>query len=408
MFSRSQVSLNHCSPNVTDAELAQHTYEAITALPDYGARFSEARNVAVKINAGVHRLTEAHGKQVELTDPAVVEGTIRALREVTDAELLVGDAPTDGHAMELYAKLGLTERLARYPRVRLVDFNLSELVTADMTHSGAMFKNYVVPREVLEADAVVSVAKMKAHAAVGFTLSIKNLFGWLPMSVYGTPRRYLHDRLVRLPRVLADLALWTNPALCVVDGVVASAKREWGGDVMTPGVLLAGTNAVAVDATGARVMGFDPNGDYPDTPFFYRRNPVKLAAEGGLGPLAEADIEILGRDIESVRTGFEVQKYRGDTQRDVQLRRGAECVRLYQEQQDEWAHQHAGKLLAFFDGELVWEAPDIVTMQKLEWESDRDWQTAPQFVVRCLPVEEEIEDFRWYEVDAAHTSAAPV
>jgi uncharacterized protein (DUF362 family) len=29
---------------------------------------------------------------------------------------------------------------------------------------------------------------MKAHTSVGCTLCIKNLFGWMPTSVYGAPR----------------------------------------------------------------------------------------------------------------------------------------------------------------------------------------------------------------------------
>jgi hypothetical protein len=42
----------------------------------------------------------------------------------------------------------------------------------------------------------------------------------------------------------------------------------------------------------------------------------------------------------------------------------------------------------------------MATMQRLEQESGRDWQNAPQFVVRCVPPEEEIEEFDWYEVEA--------
>lgn len=382
----------------------RRTEEAIQNLGEYGQGLRTARKIAVKINAGVHRVVLTEGRQTELTDPAVVEGVLRAIRAVTDAEILIGDAPTDGNAEELYARLGYPERLARYPNVRLADFNAGALVDVEMPHPGAMFRRYTAPRELAEADAFVSVAKMKAHASLGCTLCIKNLFGWMPTSVYGAPRMYLHDRLIRLPRVLSDLAQWMRPCLNVVDGIVAASKSEWGGEALCPGVIVAGTNSVATDSVGARVMGFDPCGDYPDPPFFYRRNAIRLAAEAGLGPNRAEQIQVIGPPPEEVRTPFEVRPYSGVTRRDEQLRRGAACVAGYRERQSALADRYEGRYLALFDDQILWDAPDMQTIKRLEKESGRDWQSAPQFVVRCVPVEKEIEQMDWYEAEAAWAS----
>lgn len=396
-----KVSLVRCSHFEDDAQVVRKTEEVINRLGDLGPQLRQARTIAMKINAGIHRVVTTHGKQTELTDPAVVEGTVRALRAVTDAELLIGDAPTDGDAFGLYAQLGLIERLSRYPHVRLVDFNASEVVEIEITHPDAMFRRYSLPREVVEADAIVSVAKMKAHASMGCTLCIKNLFGWMPPTIYGAPRMYLHDRLIRLPRVLSDMAQWMRPCLNVIDGIAATSKKEWGGDTLTPGVILAGTNIVATDSIGARVMGFDPNDDYPNPPFYYRRNAIKLGAESGLGPNDAAAIEVLGPSPEEVVTPFEVDSYNGNTQRAEQLQRGAACVELYQEQQDELAHRFSGRYLALSDGKALWDGPDMNTMMRWEHESGRGWQNAPQFVVRCVPREQEIEQFGWYDLEAS-------
>ncbi|MDF2439205.1 MAG: hypothetical protein JWN98_189 [Abditibacteriota bacterium] len=408
MSLKEKVSLVRCSHLEEDAEVVRKTEEAIARLGDLGSKLRNARTIAVKINAGIHRVIVTHGKQTELTDPAVVEGTVRALRAVTDAELLIGDAPTDGDAFGLYGKLGLIERLAPYPNVRLVDFNASEVVETGEMHEGAMFRRYSLPREVVEADAIVSVAKMKAHASMGCTLCIKNLFGWMPPSVYGAPRMYLHDRLIRLPRVLSDMAQWMRPSLNVIDGIAASSKKEWGGDILTPGVILAGTNIVATDNVGARVMGFDPADDYPNPPFYYRRNAIKLAAAAGLGPNQKEAIEVLGPMPEEVVTRFEVEPYGETTARGQQLQRGAECVSLYQAQQEELAHRFPNRYLALFDGEVLWDGLDMATMMRLEHESGRNWQSAPQFVVRCVPGEQEIEQFNWYQHEATRPAASLV
>jgi uncharacterized protein (DUF362 family) len=395
-----RVSITACASTTDDAEVVRRTQAAIEQLSDYGRDLRNARKIGVKINAGIHRLVLTDGKLTELTDPAVVEGAIRAIREVTDAEIIVGDAATDGNTEALYSALGHTERLAKYANVRLVDFNQGELVEVPMNHSEAMFRSYRLPRALTECDAFVSLAKMKAHVSLGCTLCIKNLFGWMPTAVYGVPRVYLHDRLIRLPRVLVDLAAWARPCLNVVDGIVAANKSEWNGTPMRPGVIIAGTNCVATDSVGARVMGFDPNGDYPNHPYFYRRNAIKLAADMGLGPNLDGQIEVLGPAPEEIRQAFKVERYDGDTNRGEQIRRGAECVARYREMQDALARKYAGQYLALHDGAVVWNAPDISTMQRLENESGWDWSKVPQFVVRCLPPDEEVEQMDWYPIEA--------
>ncbi len=386
----------------------RRTQQAIEQLGDYGRGLRNARKIAVKINAGVRRVILTEGKQTELTEPAVVEGVVRAIREVTQAEIVIGDAPTDSNADLLYPELGLPERLAKYPNVRLLDFNVVERVEVPMTHPHALFRRYTLPRELADADAFVSVAKMKAHSSMGCTLCIKNLFGWIPTAVYGNPRLYLHDRLIRLPRVLLDLASWTRPCLNVVDGIVAANKSEWHGTPLLPGVILAGTNIVATDSVGMRVMGFDPGGDYPQHPFFYRRNVTLLAAEAGLGSNQADQIEVIGPTPESVCIPFQVERYRGNTDRDNQIRRGAACVARYREQQETLARRYRDCYLALRDDEIVWEGPDMQTILRQEWESDLDWRNVPQFVVRCLPPEEEIEQMDWYTAEAERLPAASV
>ena len=53
---------------------------------------------------------------------------------------------------------------------------------------------FYFPVTVLDADLIVSVAKMKTHHWAGATLSLKNLFGTLPGICYGWPKNELHWR----------------------------------------------------------------------------------------------------------------------------------------------------------------------------------------------------------------------
>src|SRR5918994_1581453 len=74
-----------------------------------------------------------------------------------------------------------------------------------------------------EADAVVSIAKLKAHGTAGVTMSVKNMFGCLPRTYYGsTHRNFMHTNYFRLMRVIVDIATTLKPDLAVVDGLGAS------------------------------------------------------------------------------------------------------------------------------------------------------------------------------------------
>lgn len=381
--------------------------DAIVAAPHWSAGLEGARKIAVKVNAGVASFGRASGVCAELTDPAVVEGVVRAIRLATDAEIVLGDAPTHFDAARIYAELRLRERLEPYGRVRVLDFGDGPWEPLAMLHPAPMFRTYQVSAELASADAVVSVAKMKAHSGMGFTLCTKNLFGWTPPRVYGSPRLYLHDRLVRLPRVLADLVTRLRPCLNVVDGIVATNRSEWHGVPLQPGVLLAGDDALAVDAVGARVMGFDPLADYPAYPFHYRRNPLLLAAKARGERLAPDGIEVIGPEPEQVRTPFEVRRYSGNADRQEQLRRGFACVERYLARRAELLGRYRGRYLAMTGGEVLWDAGSVDELQRINRARVTDWRNAPEFEVLCVDEADENECFDRYSEDAALLEAQP-
>jgi uncharacterized protein (DUF362 family) len=391
------VHIERCPAAATEAEVMARTEAAIGRLGGLERLFAGKRKVLVKPNAGTDRIVLTRGRQTELTEPAVVEAVVRAVRAACDAEILVGDAPTRGEGHALYEQLGYPERMARIPGVRMVDFGEGPYVTVPVPGNSLQFAGYQLHRELAEVDACVSVAKMKAHRSMGCTLCIKNLFGLAPPAVYGRPRVYLHDRLVRLPRVLVDLAALFKPCLNVVDAIMTANHGEWRGTPVETGVLIAGDNVVSTDAVGMRVMGFDPLNDYPNHPHWYRRNAVKLAHEIGLGPADAGSYDLTGVSPEAVAQPFEVQSYgAGAAAREAELREGAACVAHYRERREEYVADHEGELLAFRAETLLWAAPDIHTHMAREKEGGGDYRTAPLFVIRAVPEAQEIERLESY------------
>jgi uncharacterized protein (DUF362 family) len=86
-----------------------------------------------------------------------------------------------------------------------------------------------------------------------------------------------------------------------VDGVesIRGGEGVWnpGVQLIKPGVLIAGRNAVCVDAVSMAVMGYDPESDRGTKPFVRGDNTLKLAEAQGLGSTDLNRIEVAGLSI---------------------------------------------------------------------------------------------------------------
>jgi hypothetical protein len=125
-------------------------------------------------------------------------------------------------------------------------------------------------------------AKDQEPRLYGVTLAMKNLFGLPPMPPLGRSRQYFHH-IIRLSYILVDLARLAQPALSILDGLVAQSGREWGGDGRIADTLAAGDHVIATDACGTHLMGFDPLSDWPNQPFVRDRSSILIAHQNGFG-----------------------------------------------------------------------------------------------------------------------------
>ncbi len=233
-----------------------------------------------------------------------------------------------GMEMENTRNLG---RGARYTTLRVPD-------------GGRIFSSFDVNHCYAETDVFVSLCKMKEHAsAAGLTLSMKNLFGITPNSLYGLGgpaednlgyRAPIHRQVegwthllpgekpgfetqpvgVRVPRTIVDENLARPVHLAVVDGIrtIRGGEGWWNAGVspLDPGVIVAGWNPVATDAVAASVMGFDPRAAHGTTPFENRENHLLIAEQAGLGTADLTRIEVRGAAIAGVRTPFRTSSWR--------------------------------------------------------------------------------------------------
>lgn len=227
------------------------------------------------------------------THPAVVVAAAEVLRQ-WKAKVIVGEGP--GHVRDTEMALvdsGLAEAL-RSEKLPFADLNYSPARPVGNTSGLSPIGRLFFPREVLEADLIVSMPKLKTHHWVGLTAAMKNLYGLLPGTIYGWPKNVLHN--AGIPETVVDINAAAPKHVAVVDAIVC---MEGDGPIMgTPkpmGLLAIGVNCTAVDATVARIAGLDP-----------AKVPYLGLAAGRLGPIGEAEIVQRGERWQDLASPFKM------------------------------------------------------------------------------------------------------
>ena len=229
------------------------------------------------------------------THPRITQAMIQFAREQGARSIIVGDGPAFRRDTQaILDATGYTTMLAQ-EKIPFVDLNYDDLVSVPLQGGYTGLKTLFVARTIAEADLLVSLPKLKTHHWTTISASVKNLFGIVPGIKYGWPKNTLHVR--GIPVFLAELVRSLPTRACaLVDGVVGLEGDGplFGGAVLS-GVLVAGADLVAVDATCARLMGFAPaNVDY-----------LNFAAWTGVGAIDENKIELTGESLARLVRAYE-------------------------------------------------------------------------------------------------------
>jgi len=292
-------------PSVKPADPPSLLKVALVPCPDYGP---ETLAAAIRAGWGSSRPPDVKGKRVVIkpnmvdvssdrpihTDPRFIEALILHIGDAGAREIVLAEGTSHNRDSEdLFRRSGY-EALARRRAVRLVDLNYDDIrMVKNVNPHATLLKEIAVPETIATADVVISAPKLKTHKLAGITLSLKNMFGVLPGMVYGWPKNTLHWN--GIPLSICEINGTIKVHYAVVDGVIG---MEGHGPIMGAarkvGVLVMGANALAVDATAARVMGVEPS----------RVDYLALAHKIRLGSLRQDDIAVTGGTIEQTRTDF--------------------------------------------------------------------------------------------------------
>lgn len=236
--------------------------------------------VVLKPNAG-------HAEPPETsvcTNPEVVRAVIREVKKAGPAKIIVAEAAAIGcNTMECFKVSGI-QAVAEEEGVELIDIKKDkDLVKVAVRGYRSNIDSIKLPRFLLEADHLINLPILKAHASMVFSGALKNIKGVVQDKV--------HMDMHKQNLTMAMMDVWS---VCRADINIMDAHRAASGyspHMPVPidtHMILGSKDPVAIDRVACEVTGIDTAGvDY-----------FKVAEETGLGNYDMGQIDVVGDSIE--------------------------------------------------------------------------------------------------------------
>ncbi|MDH4232715.1 MAG: DUF362 domain-containing protein [Nitrospirota bacterium] len=214
-----------------------------------GDRIGKAGRVLIKPNL----LAPATPDKAMLTHPLIVRAAAEYVLRKGGIPL-IADSPAMGTFDRVMKESGIREAL------KGLDVECREFKRSVAIDVGPPFNRIEIAEDVMRADVVLNLPKLKTHTQMLLTLGVKNLFG----CIVGLRKPEWHFRTgvdrEMFARLLVRICRAIGPSVTLLDGILAMEGQGPGksGLPRRLGLLLAGTDPVAVDMTVCRMLGLDP------------------------------------------------------------------------------------------------------------------------------------------------------
>lgn len=224
-----------------------------------------------------------------------VEAVARALKPYR-AALSLGDSPGQmgKTARDIMKHTGIDAVIER-EEITYTEFEGATVAVHN--DKGRHMKSYHMAKSVHDADIIMNLPRPKSHVEAAYTGAVKNFWGIIPGGEKARCHLYGKDPIA-FGNVIADnyetmkkigrRNLVIMDARTIMEGLAGPAA----GPLRDTGLIIAGTDDVAVDAVMLAVGGRDAAREVPH---------LRACRDRGIGITDLGSIEIVGEKIESVR-----------------------------------------------------------------------------------------------------------
>jgi len=207
-----------------------------------GLHIRSGKRVVVKPNV----CNAKNPQGMVLTDFVIIEAAVKMIREKGCEPLVVESDNIADTAYKRVKESGLMAKLEEW-NTPFLNLSRDEGVPHRVANTEIM-----IPKTILDADYIINLPKIKTCAHTTVTLGIKNLYGCFQEAT----KSRLHKRL---DEVLPYLAKTIRTDMTIVDGLTCmEGNGPVVGNPRRLGVIVTGSDVVAVDSFCCSLMGFKP------------------------------------------------------------------------------------------------------------------------------------------------------
>ncbi len=218
------------------------------------------------------------------THPEILRAVAVLAREAGAGSIAVGDSPGFGSCRQAAKAAGYMEIVDE------LGLELVEFTPVEQTDRSRSFVRLELAKELLEADTIINLPKLKTHGQMLMTLAVKNMFGAVP----GARKLQWHyragrDRLL-FAKAINEIAMSVKPHLSIMDGIIGmDGLGPSAGNPNPIGMLAAASDPWAMDAVIMDIVGME------------RSELYTLASAELYGPFEWQQAHTVGEDVAALR-----------------------------------------------------------------------------------------------------------
>jgi uncharacterized protein (DUF362 family) len=187
-----------------------------------------------------------------VTRPEIVYCVAKLVQQAGGKPFL-GDGPAFGSARGV-AKANGYLPICDELNIPIVEFKGKRYSTV-----GENFNHLLLSKEVMEADVVINLPKVKSHVQLTMTMGVKNLFGCVPGKMKAWWHMEAGKDADRFGLMLVETARTIDPDLTILDGILGhEGNGPSAGEPKELGVLAASGNVFALDQALLAILKVDP------------------------------------------------------------------------------------------------------------------------------------------------------
>jgi len=229
------------------------TNKIIESLTNIGG-IDQFINSHTRVHIKPNLLSAKEPHKAVTTHPTIVKAVVEIIKK-KGAQVFIGDSPAGiSRPIEEYWKITGISEIADQTGANLIALEKKGVAERIINK-----KSYFIAKPISDADVIINICKMKTHGLTLFTGAIKNMFGIIPGVRKGEFHKFA-PKVKDFSNILVDIFEAAKPHINIMDAVEAmEGNGPSSGNPFKVGLILASTDAVALDAVASYIMGFVPN-----------------------------------------------------------------------------------------------------------------------------------------------------